>query len=81
MVNLQVKGVPEPVHEELRRRARERGLSMRDYVLDLLRRDQAVPTTAEWSTRLDSLRPITLGAPASELLHSERDHRLSDSDA
>lgn len=80
MANLQVKDVPEPMHEELRRRARQRGMSVRDYVLGLLRRDQAIPTSAEWSARLEHLRPVTLDVPAAELLHDERDQRLSGSD-
>lgn len=72
VTNLQVKDVPAQMHDELRRRARERGVSVRDYVLDLLRRDQAVPTKAEWSARLERLPPVTVEPPAAELLRDER---------
>jgi plasmid stability protein len=58
MANLQVKDLPEDVHAELRRRAALRGVTIRDYVLDLLRRDQRRPPLSEW---LDSARAL---APA-----------------
>lgn len=76
MTNLQVKDVPPDMHDELRRRSRERGVSVRDYVLDLLRRDQAVPTKGEWVAKLERLPPVTVETSAAELLRDERELRL-----
>lgn len=58
MGNVQVKGVPEDVHAELRRRARARGRTVRDYVFDLILLDQQRPTREQWLERLHQLRPV-----------------------
>lgn len=39
MPSVQVKNVPAEVHAELTRRARRRGISLQDYVLEVLRRE------------------------------------------
>ena len=79
MGNIQIKAVPEEIHEELRRRAREKGVTIRDYVLDLLRRDQAKPTVEEWLALLDAIPPVKLDRPAAEIIaegRAERDREL-----
>lgn len=48
MGNLQIKNLPVDMHLELRRRAAQREASVRDYVLDLIKADQEVPTTRDW---------------------------------
>ena len=48
MANLQVKDLPDPLHEELRRRARLEGITVRTYVLRLIEADQQVPARADW---------------------------------
>ena len=73
MANLQVKDVPPEVHDELRRRARTRGVSVRDYVLALLRRDQAVPAKEDWAAALERLPPLLVAEPVTELLRAARD--------
>lgn len=75
MGNLQIKDVPNELHAELRRRAEEQGRSVRDYVLDLLRRDQQRPTRQEWLGRVRQLAPTDLGAPVVESLHEDREER------
>jgi hypothetical protein len=42
---------PEELHEALRRRAVEEGMSLADYVLDLIRRDLGLPSRREWFER------------------------------
>lgn len=61
MGNVQVKGVPEEVHAELRRRAAARGRTVRDYLLELIIRDQQRPTREEWLARLHQLPPVDTG--------------------
>lgn len=77
MSNLQVKDVPDSVHTELRRRAELSGKTIRDYVLDLIRRDLAAPSREEWLLAVKRLRPLDLGASAAELVGAERQARAS----
>jgi antitoxin FitA len=72
MATLQVKDVPENLHRELRRRAELEGLSIRDYLLRLIRNDQQRPPAAEWLARLRRLEPLDLGAPAADSVHADR---------
>jgi hypothetical protein len=72
MATLQVKDVPDALHRELRRRADLDGLSIRDYLLRLIRNDQQRPPAAEWLARLHRLEPLDLGAPASDLVQADR---------
>lgn len=46
--DLQIRKVPPALHERLRRRARGKGVSMSQYVIDVLREDLERPTMAEW---------------------------------
>lgn len=69
MSAIQVKDVPPELHDALRRRAAEEGVDLRDFVLDVLRRELALPSQRSW---LDALRhqPTTPGLPpAADLLH------------
>jgi hypothetical protein len=76
--NLQIKDVPEDLHRELRRRANIEGLSLRDYLLRLLRRDQQRPSAVEWLDRVRGLEPVDLGSPASEQIALDRAERDSE---
>ena len=73
---IQVKDVPEELHRALRRRALEQGMTLADYVLDLIRRDLGLPSRREWFERLATREPVNLrpGA-AAEALHAERAER------
>ena len=57
MANLQIKNVPEPLHEELRRRAAQTQQTVRDYVLQLIVADQRRQTTADWLERISRREP------------------------
>src|ERR1700684_2560353 len=59
MSAIQVKNVPDDLHERLRARARAEGRSMSDYVLYVLERDLALPTTREWLEELKRSDPMT----------------------
>jgi antitoxin FitA len=73
---IQVKDVPEELHEALRRRAVEEGMSMADYVLDLIRRDLGLPSRRAWLERLATREPVNLGPDdVVEALHHARAER------
>jgi plasmid stability protein len=81
MSAIQVKNVPDDLHERLRARARAEGRSMSDYVLYLLERDLALPTTREWLERLKEDEPVT-GVSSEDILtalhegRAERDAQI-----
>lgn len=74
--NIQVKDVPEDVHDELRRRATARHMTIRDYVLELLRRDQATPSLEAWLATVAQRDPVEVDA--ADLIRTARDQRGRD---
>jgi plasmid stability protein len=79
---IQVKAVPEELHEALRRRAIQEGMSLADYVLDLIRRDLGLPSRREWLERLATRKPVGLEPDAIvEALHAARAERAAQLDA
>jgi antitoxin FitA len=77
-----VKDVPEELHEALRRRAMQEGMTMADYVLDLIRRDLGLPSRREWLERLATREPVDLGPDdVVEALHAARAERDAQIDA
>jgi len=55
MANLQVKNLPDDVHDKLRERARKQGVTMSELVSQVLRREVAKPSLREWLDDLDKL--------------------------
>lgn len=51
---VQIRGVPEDVHAELRRRAASAGTSLSDYLLEEVRRVASRPPIADVLRRADS---------------------------
>jgi antitoxin FitA len=78
---IQVKDVPEELHEALRRRAIEQGMTLADYVLDLIRRDLGLPSRREWFERLATREPVDVapGVIADEIraARAERDAQIA----
>jgi hypothetical protein len=77
MSAIQVKEVPVELHERLRARARSNRQSVGGYVLSLIERDLALPTTREWLAQLKQAEPVT-GVSRErilELIHQGRDER------
>jgi plasmid stability protein len=46
--NLQVKNLDTEVHEQLRQRVADEGVTISEYVLDLIRRDLRRPSRRDW---------------------------------
>jgi plasmid stability protein len=59
--DLQIRGVPVALRDRLRRRADGKGLSMSQYVIEILTDDLARPTMAEWMAEVRKLPPIDMG--------------------
>ena len=59
--DVQIRGVPVALRERLRRRADGKGLSMSQYVIEILKDDLARPTVAEWAAEVGKLPPVDLG--------------------
>ena len=72
MAALQIKGLPDDVHEELRRRAGAQGMTLRDYVLALILADQALPPRQEWLARVRARRPVVPAQPIADAVARDR---------
>ena len=70
--NLQVRDVPDPLHRELKRRAKARGETLTDYVQGILEREVTRPPAEEVFQRIASRRPVDLGKSAARLIREER---------
>ena len=80
MSSVQVKNVDEETHELLRQRAAAAGMTLGEYVLELIRRDLRKPSRAEWLARVRARPPANVSHD--DVIRSidegraERDHRL-----
>ena len=75
MANIQVKNVPEKLHNQLRRYAREKSCTLEEIILEALEREVS---RGEWLKRF-SRRPSTqLCNSAVSLLEKERRQRARD---
>lgn len=72
---IQVKNVPPAVHSEVRRRAVQEGMTIRDYVLKLIERDQRLPSRRDWLERVAELEPVAVSQTAAEMVREGREER------
>jgi plasmid stability protein len=71
--DLQIRGLPVPLRERLRRRADGNGQSMSQYVIEILKDDLARPTVAEWAAEVGKHPAIDLGGKTgAELMRETR---------
>jgi len=71
--DLQIRGIPVALRERLRRRADRKGLSMSQYVIEILKDDLARPTVAEWAAEVGKLPTVDFGGKtSSELVRAGR---------
>lgn len=69
---IQVRNVPERLHQELVRRARGRGKTLTDYVQEILEREVARPPADEVFERVAGRAPVNLPRSAADLIREER---------
>ena len=72
MANIQVKNVPDELHERLRRHARKKNCTMSAAVLAAIEREIKM---AEWLERLETRPIVDLGVPAARLVEEARAER------
>jgi plasmid stability protein len=75
MANIQVKNVPEKLHNQLRRYAREQGRTLGEIILEAIEREVS---RREWQKRFSGRPSTLLRISAAQLLEEERRQRDSD---
>ncbi|MFT4219833.1 MAG: hypothetical protein QM611_04880 [Microbacterium sp.] len=76
MVALQIRGVPESIRDDLSRAARQRGLSLQAYLLELVEGEARRARRASWldEARSRSVIDSPPGAPSmADLIRRDRD--------
>ncbi len=69
---IQVRNVPDSVHRELVRRAKARGVTLTDFIEELLEREIARPSPEEVFARIRSRERVHLPYSAAELIRRAR---------
>ena len=72
-VHLQIRDLPDEVHQILRERAASRGLSLRQYTLEVLQQHCRQPTLDEWLDGLSRLPTVSLTTSAAEAVRQARE--------
>lgn len=72
MANLQVKNIPESLHQQLRRCAKQRKSTLSEVVLEAVKREVARST---FQDQLNKRPSVVLGVSAASLLEEERGQR------
>lgn len=72
---IQIRNVPDPLHRELKARAARAGMSLSDYLLDIVRRAAERTTPAEMRERLAEREPAAPTESPAEAVRAERDAR------
>lgn len=72
---IQVRSVPDKLHRELMRRARNSGQTLTAFVQAILEREVARPPVDEVFDRIAKRTPVDLGRPAADVIHQERAER------
>ncbi|HET9244078.1 MAG TPA: hypothetical protein VFN99_11615 [Gaiella sp.] len=72
---IQVRNVPNRLHDELVRRAKARNLTLTAFVEEILEREVSRPAREDVFERIKSREPIVIGRPAAELGREEREER------
>jgi hypothetical protein len=73
----QVLEMPNELHERLRDRAQEAGLSIQDYVLAELKKVADRPNRDEVVERIRSLPTVDLGMSSADIVRKGRDERAA----
>ena len=71
--DLQIRGIPVKTRDALRRMAESKGVSMSQYLVDLIRRDVDKMDVAEWIEMM--LKRPRSGIPSSEVQQALRESR------
>src|ERR1700688_2488354 len=72
-VHLQIRDLPDEIHQILQQRAAARSLSLRQYALEVLREHCRQPTLEEWLDGLRQLTPVTTSTSPAKALQQARE--------
>lgn len=75
MSAIQVKNVPEDLHEALRRRAAREGMDLQSYLLRMIRIELSLPSESEWLEELRTQPTVQGLPPAADMLRANREGR------
>jgi antitoxin FitA len=73
--HVQIRNVPDAKHRKLKARAAERGMTITDYVKQLVDRDLERPTMAELIKRAKTFIQVDIGTSAVDYVREDRDTR------
>lgn len=74
---IQVRDLPDRLHDELVRRAKTKRMSLTRYVEAVLEREVARPPAEEVFERIARRSPVDLGGSVAEILREERERRAA----
>ena len=69
---IQLRNVPPPLHRKLKSRAALAGMSLSDYLIEIVRRDAERPTVEELVARLRNREPIQSELSAADIIREQR---------
>jgi hypothetical protein len=73
--DLQIRGIPVKTRDALRRKTESKGVSMSQYLIDLIQRDVERMPLEEWLATVRKDPPVELGRSAADVLKEVRDER------
>lgn len=74
-VMVQIRDLPEELHEKLKQRARASGLSLSDFLSKFLESTAAAPSKPEFWQRLKQRTRINTSVSAAQVIRESRDER------
>jgi antitoxin FitA len=72
---IQIRNVPDPLHRELKARAARAGMSLSDYLLDIIRRSSQRPEPETLQQRIREREAVYTVEPPADAVRAERDAR------
>jgi plasmid stability protein len=70
---IQLRNVPEPMHRELKARAARAGMTLSDYLLDVIRRAAERPEPDDLLARIRERQPVYPSESPAEAVRAERE--------
>lgn len=75
MSMIQIRNVPEALHRELKARAARAGMTLSDYLLDVVRRAAERPEPGDLLARIRERSPVYPSESPASAVRAERDAR------
>jgi plasmid stability protein len=75
MSMIQIRNVPDSLHRELKARAARAGMTLSDYLLDLIRKSAERPEPGVLQMRLRERAPVYPAESPAEAVRAEREAR------